>query len=644
MPSFGLGIQFGVVAECIELAAILSFPKTPWAISSPMYHDTDTFNEIISKTFTSRCYFDAGSMSEPMGISNLLSSYSACQNRNNFIWKHRLSGTRMKHLYGTVQSLKQRVAECLGVKVDVLHVEEPPLTMHPAKMNILRILHVWLFHDTMIVHNTSKSKIECLDGGLNIELDGSPITREHLLQILDEERHQFQLRSCGKISQQVRFDPKETLSKESDRYFDAFDIRFASYTLEKEISLSYYSSTTNSGSLLKIFIPASVWEGEQGQDLRDAIIGRVSGSIIVEKAFLGSIGSGNQRGIRGRPCGAWHPASIDSILSADDTLPQRRVFVITCPHSKANRKEIQLIIDIEIAKSDSVKNAFCCTINQSKKRVLASIECTGECQKVSDTDLGDLFAAHVQMANLSKSAMRQRVFFPSKVDEVQNDKSALLTDAPEGARLMTVLASERRKDNFIRFSNDDESFVDVNVPKKFSINTNKWKRKSGGGMVFVPENCVPAAIIPNRSSPSVSSSLPSVLPPPILPPVDQGLEVFACCANTLDLRGGACRVDGISLMPPGRLFTGLALLCFGFHPRTGLPVDSDDDFTVEEKKEGDVDSILREATDWIFEKEGISVALEEDWRVLEALNFHKSCMELGELLECQPEKIQVRPD
>ena len=42
----GLGVQFGVAAESIELAAILSFPRAPWAISSPMYHDSATFNEI----------------------------------------------------------------------------------------------------------------------------------------------------------------------------------------------------------------------------------------------------------------------------------------------------------------------------------------------------------------------------------------------------------------------------------------------------------------------------------------------------------------------------------------------------------------------------------------------------------------------
>lgn len=132
----GLGIQFGVAAEAIELAAILSFPKTPWAMSSPMYHDTETFNEIVSKTFTSRCFFDDGLFSEPMSISNLLYDYSESKDRNKFCWKHRVSATRMRHLYGTVESLKRRVAECLDVRSEVLEIDDPPYRMHPSKVRL----------------------------------------------------------------------------------------------------------------------------------------------------------------------------------------------------------------------------------------------------------------------------------------------------------------------------------------------------------------------------------------------------------------------------------------------------------------------------------------------------------------------------
>ena len=40
----GLGIQFGLAAESVSLAAILSFPKSPWVVTNPLYHDTDQYN------------------------------------------------------------------------------------------------------------------------------------------------------------------------------------------------------------------------------------------------------------------------------------------------------------------------------------------------------------------------------------------------------------------------------------------------------------------------------------------------------------------------------------------------------------------------------------------------------------------------
>ena len=40
----GLGIQHGVGSEAIQLAAILSFPQTPWAMTNPLIHDVEYFN------------------------------------------------------------------------------------------------------------------------------------------------------------------------------------------------------------------------------------------------------------------------------------------------------------------------------------------------------------------------------------------------------------------------------------------------------------------------------------------------------------------------------------------------------------------------------------------------------------------------
>ena len=40
----GLGIQMGVGAEAIQLAGVLSFPKTPWVISNPLIHEPGDYN------------------------------------------------------------------------------------------------------------------------------------------------------------------------------------------------------------------------------------------------------------------------------------------------------------------------------------------------------------------------------------------------------------------------------------------------------------------------------------------------------------------------------------------------------------------------------------------------------------------------
>jgi HrpA-like RNA helicase len=40
----GLGIQFGVGAEAIQMAAILSFPKSPWIQSNPLIHKPANYN------------------------------------------------------------------------------------------------------------------------------------------------------------------------------------------------------------------------------------------------------------------------------------------------------------------------------------------------------------------------------------------------------------------------------------------------------------------------------------------------------------------------------------------------------------------------------------------------------------------------
>ena len=52
----GLGIQMGVAAEAIQLAAVLSFPKTPWSMTNPLIHEPDQFNGTLLYVVVKRLY------------------------------------------------------------------------------------------------------------------------------------------------------------------------------------------------------------------------------------------------------------------------------------------------------------------------------------------------------------------------------------------------------------------------------------------------------------------------------------------------------------------------------------------------------------------------------------------------------------
>ena len=110
-------------------------------------------------------------------------------------------------------------------------------------------------------------------------------------------------------------------------------------------------------------------------------------------------------------------------------------------------------------------------------------------------------------------------------------KRPLFADIPEGARLVSVLASgQRRGGHRLRFpeegSDDPELAIDVFLAKESRI-SDRWLRCDGTGkMAYVPEGAVPA---------SATSA---------------GYPLFACCANTLEVKGGTVRVEGMTLLPP----------------------------------------------------------------------------------------------
>jgi HrpA-like RNA helicase len=105
----GLGIQFGVAAETIQMAAVLSFPKTPWILSNPLVHKPKEFNAMTKKTFVSQCHFDSHLYSEPLATMNMLYEYEQIKgNSNNWCWKNGIQAARVRRLSGTCANLRKR--------------------------------------------------------------------------------------------------------------------------------------------------------------------------------------------------------------------------------------------------------------------------------------------------------------------------------------------------------------------------------------------------------------------------------------------------------------------------------------------------------------------------------------------------------
>ena len=211
------------------------------------------------------------------------------------------------------------------------------------------------------------------------------------------------------------------------------------------------------------------------------------------------------------------------------------------------------------------------------------------------------FASLDLKSNTQPGKITQKVVLHGDTEVDDTVRPLVAQDAPRGLKLLSVLASERRRDNFIRLSSSVEengvphakpSEIDINIPRALSINNGRWRMKTGGGMAFVPANSIPSSCMPLDER--------------------EDTVLFACCANTLELKGGSFRVEGLTLLPPGKIWVGLALLTFGIHPKTGLAiVTGSDAYGVE-----GLDSFLEEV--WKFMK-GSRDGDTDCWRVAEAL-------------------------
>lgn len=655
----GLGIQFGVGAEAVEMAAVLSFPKTPWLITNPLYHEASTFNDITARTYISKCHFDANLYSDPFAIMNLMWDYERATNQNGWARHYSVSAQRLRRLLTTRNSLRNRVADFAVVPCECLRVEQPPVKMPHAKLTILRVLQTWVFSDTMIESIQAATSV---DGAVTLVLAGDPIDDSHLHQVLDPDRHNFQLLSHRQIEQNGSFSPvlgyKEEFEMET--FLIDFETRLLSYVAENEYEIVYY--TTETELILIVRDDITHWQE----------FAKVQSSKLknLKETFLAAspLEDANRRGRQERACGSWNIRSglheIPSQLSNKAVLFRRWQ---TNNDTKLVRYFKKHIMDM----GDITRTLSCTLLNPKRKKKgrpdpRFCLELRGKCTEVTKVDLCDIFGTPAVTAKThAKSNSQQNVTFslaanapledfgsPSGSSATDTNSSwnrPLLQDIPEGVRLLSVLASGRRKDHIIEFSppnsfasgRQDEKKQD-SVPLVVSLNrketkiSQRWRQFASDKNVYVGENSVPASAL-QISGPA---------------------EVFACCANTLEVRGGGLRVEGLTLLPPGRFFLLLSFLSFGLRPFTFGSMFDDEEYSYPlhyamygGEQESAEDALVRKSLKWLSEWDDMVEQLvgvpQQDFdendredRIRRAVAFHESCSDLGESLICHSEKVK----
>jgi hypothetical protein len=658
----GLGIQFGVAAEAIEMAAAMSFPKTPFQITSPLIHTPPQYNEIGSNTYIAKCHFDANLYSEPLGLMNLMWDYGIVENKNQFCMHYRIAYARMRQLISTRDSQRKRVADFLGINENRLRMEVPPVHMPQAKITILRLLQVWVFSETMIECAPTTSLKKSSNGSMSLTLSSNRhvLKEEHLAQVLDSDRHPHTIASIQRIDQVGTFVRSQPFHYES--FVDDFEPRLISYVIEEGVGLAWCFDEYE----LNIYIPEEHASRDEFMTSRGSTMEYSTPVFLLAEEHKNT----KRRGVFERKCGLWEVQNITGGRAGRGAGAEQRIFRKYTILGN-DRETVLFQLSDEAFPISDVKSTVAwnfCSMTRGKKKKKDKIDPSfvvtlhGECSQVSKGDLQDLLGT----SNLSSTVLRKdtsqslvfhnspNVPYPFKGKDKDNLATAyslessswsrplIIDDIPQGARLLSTLASGYRKGrNALRFQPSEEDpgeksdSIEFPLKKEETLISNRWKRLGSGSPVYVPENTVPA------SATSISRRL------------------YACCSNTLEVRGGGLRVEGLTLLPPNPVFVLLSFLSFGLKPMHASGFHS---FSFEANEDSDDREDKKQVKKWmkwlrerwerttnqecrtsIPDEEEHQPGVEEDAkrRIRMALEFHRSCAEMSEELVCFPDKVDA---
>ncbi len=545
----GLGVQFGCVPEAICMAAVLTTPKLPFRIANPIIHDDPhTFNEIGGRVMLSKEHFDNGLYSEPLMLVRLIAVYNSMDTKRHhaFCMKWSLSHVRFTQLLSTVRALQERVALNLGIHVSSLSLN-PRFATSPAKVNILRLLLLWILHENLIMTTIRKkpSKYPFTPYVVNVASE-KRINQDELRKSLPIE-----LRSNMSHNSGVRM----TYTAKCDTPLSCKDIEKSVKALvfdELEADCSWVSFKVSNSDRFAVPSSHDGWNDAEIEDDQDQSESESSscfdeGIVLwIRNLQMGLVDdildSLAHVTCQGKEYVEGYQLSSDS-SSQESSVEISSLIEFRALASKSNMRKIKTLLD-------RVPNAM--GVNIFKGQIV--VHCIG--LNIGAETLPHLFQVK-DGVTFSHQTIREKqaIYFPTPLSSEQDQ--CLLNDIPIGARVLSQLAYGYR-DRKMRIWEDERKAEKIAL--KLGIKPLRWRlapHTGRSGAAYLQCFSLSAACNPLHHTET---------------------NMYAIAGLMLDLQGGAAQAERVTILPLGEKWVSLALLAFGLHvtnvgfkPKNPLP-------------------------------------------------------------------------
>ncbi|KAL7470822.1 hypothetical protein ACHAXS_011092 [Conticribra weissflogii] len=587
----GLGIQFCVAAEAIQMAAIMSVQRTPFQISSPLWMNHSDFNEGASATLIARNKFDGGCYSEPFAIMNAIFEYDnlkTANGQNNWCYRNRLAIRRWQQIISVSRSLRKRVAEFFGINASHLRVHEPPKSMPNLKLTILRVLKVWVFSESVVECGPSKDLHLDNQNSIHLSVQGrnnERLTEEHLSQILDKNEPYYIKDFCD-LSQRGAFRENPDLPC----FLVEFENRLISYMSECGIDAAFCQYSDDKFSLILDKNSNSVNILSKINSFTDLV--KVTERYAVAFSHIKRRGKGE------RKCGAW---TILDRPDAKGNVSATKSFLFMSQTTDVDFDSLCHQIGSYFSSWDFAASIRFKFTAASKKSQSFSVSLRGICKEITRVDMQDMIGREISTLTTSVLTRNQSIVCSSA--QSKQDSSTLIPCVPVNFRILSFLASAQKRDFMLRFpaKTGEETTVDFQMSRSEVNVLHRWKTLGTKNKVFVDDSVAALAIHFNKS-------------------------LYAVASNSLDLSGGKVRVEGLTLLPSSPLFLLLSFLTFGLPVGPTMSVDAD----------------ISKLSKWMKKRDLLYNDDEEIWiqeRIELARSFNLSCIDLRETLVSFPDKV-----